>query len=233
MKRCTTCGRTYEDGSLNYCLADGAPLVAIESEPTVVIARPAEKKKSRLLIWLGLGVFAIAALAVVTAAALIYKFSGADNTTGSNSQTNRQVPLSSPRPKPSPTPTVAPEESDKDQSVDADPTPSVEGPSEVTPILWDTTASGFKGTPGTTYTFQCPEDGTARPIFGNDIYTDYSSICTAAVHAGVIKLKDGGVITMEYRPGRAIYGSTVRNDITSITTGEHSRSFIIRTSRKE
>jgi hypothetical protein len=203
------------------------------SEPTVVIPRPVEKKKSRLLIWLGLGILAIGAVVVVLASLLLYKFSGTNNSGGAANQGNRQVSVATQKPKLSPTPTSTPEDTNKDQSLNADPSPSIEGSDEITPILWDTTASGFKGNAGATYTFECPADGTARPVFGSDIYTDYSSICTAAVHAGVITLKDGGTITMEYRPGRTIYGSTVRHDITSITTGEHTRSFLIRPNGKD
>jgi hypothetical protein len=232
MKRCATCNRTYEDSSLNYCLADGAPLVEMASEPTLVIPGPATKKKSKLLVWLALGVLVIGLVVTVFAVLLLYKFSGTNNG-GTNNQTNRQVSSASPKPKLSPSPTSVPEDTNKDQSVEPDTTPSIEGPEETTPILWDTTASGFKGSPGTTYKFQCPDNGIARPIFGSDIYTDYSSICTAAVHAGVLTLKDGGIITMEYRPGRSIYGSTVRHDVTSITTGEHTRSFIIRPNGKD
>ena len=224
MKRCSTCNRTYEDGSLNYCLADGAPLVDTFSEPTVVIPKPAPKK-SRLLIWLGVAVLGIGAMIVLLAAALLYKFSDGSDLRRSNNSTNRQTTIATPKPKVTPTPTVTPEETDAE--VAGEPTPPVEGSAETTPILWETSASAFKGTAGTTYNFQCPPDGTARPVFGSDVYTDYSSICTAAVHAGIITLKDGGIVTMEYRPGRNIYGSTVRHEVTSISTGEHSRSFVV------
>jgi hypothetical protein len=39
MKRCPECGQTYNDGSLNFCLMDGAPLADTDSEPTVVLAQ--------------------------------------------------------------------------------------------------------------------------------------------------------------------------------------------------
>lgn len=232
MKRCSTCNRTYEDGSLNYCLADGAPLVEMASEPTVVIPRPAEKKKGRLLLWLGITAVAAATVIVAVAGFLIYKFSGDDNSTG-NSRSNRQSSSTSPKPKPSPTPSPALTANDEKEDEDTSATPTIEDAEETTPILWETAASGFKGTPGKRYTFQCPADGTARAIWGVDIYTDYSSICTAAVHVGIINLKDGGVVTIEYRPGRSIYGSSIRNDITSNSVGEHARSFVILTNDKE
>ena len=77
-----------------------------------------------------------------------------------------------------------------------------------------------------TYRFECPPDGSESAIWGNDIYTADSSICTAAVHAGVITFEKGGTVTIEFRPGRQIYGSTERNGVTSHTFGEYPRSFV-------
>jgi hypothetical protein len=98
---------------------------------------------------------------------------------------------------------------------------------EVTPIDWDTSAAGFKGERGKTYAFRCPGEGSAKPIYGSDIYTDDSSICTAAVHVGLITVERGGVVTIEIRPGRSNYGSTTRHGIKSINFGEYGRSFVI------
>ena len=99
---------------------------------------------------------------------------------------------------------------------------------EVTPIDWDTTAAGFQGETGKTYAFRCPAEGSAKPIYGSDIYTDDSSICTAAVHVGLISVESGGLVTIEIRPGRSTYGSTTRHGIKSINFGEYGRSFVIR-----
>jgi hypothetical protein len=99
---------------------------------------------------------------------------------------------------------------------------------DITPIDWDTSAAGFQGEEGKTYAFRCPADGSAKTIYGSDIYTDDSSICTAAVHVGLISLHRGGVVTIEIRPGRPAYGSTTRHGIKSINFGEYGRSFVIR-----
>ena len=98
---------------------------------------------------------------------------------------------------------------------------------EVTPIDWDTSAAGFQGQTGKTFVFRCPADGSAKPIYGSDIYTDDSSICTAAVHVGLISVERGGAVTIEIRPGRSTYGSTTRHGIKSINFGEYGRSFIV------
>jgi len=97
---------------------------------------------------------------------------------------------------------------------------------DVTPIQWDTSATGYDGEEGQQHTFQCPAGGSAENIFGSDIYTDDSSICTAAVHAGKIILSSGGIVTIEFRRGRSAYGSTTRHDITSNTYTSWNRSFV-------
>jgi len=102
------------------------------------------------------------------------------------------------------------------------------GDSDVTPINWDTSAAGFQGEKGRTYAFRCPGEGSANTIYGSDTYTDDSSICTAAVHVGLITLERGGLVTIEIRPGRSTYGSTTRYGIKSTSWGEYARSFVIR-----
>jgi hypothetical protein len=101
---------------------------------------------------------------------------------------------------------------------------------DTTPIGWDTSAGGFTGETGRTYRFSCPANGTAQPIYGSDVYTDDSSICTAAVHAGIISIEHGGAVTIEIRPGRSTYGSTTRHGIKSINFGEYGRSFVFNSS---
>ena len=41
-------------------------------------------------------------------------------------------------------------------------------------------------------------------IYGTDVYTDDSSVCTAAVHDGKITIADGGTVTVEIRPGAGL-----------------------------
>src|ERR1700687_1769370 len=86
---------------------------------------------------------------------------------------------------------------------------------DATPIDWQSNARGFEGGEGATFRVRCPRDGAAGTIYGTRIYTDDSSICTAAVHAGVISLKRGGRVTIEIRGGRSSYESTTRHGITS------------------
>lgn len=54
MKRCPQCNQTYDDGSLNFCLMDGTPLVATGSEPTVVLTKAVPARKSKVAMWTAL-----------------------------------------------------------------------------------------------------------------------------------------------------------------------------------
>jgi hypothetical protein len=234
MKQCPACNRTYDD-SQSFCLMDGTSLAIEGEEKTMVMQQPSTRKKSRFLLWLGLtGLIILAGIGVV-AGLLFYNFSRqGESVRGEKRQTGVNLPPSpklTPTLKVTPTPASAkssPVEESSHEVEESKPTPNNADTEDVTPIAWDTTASGFKGEAGQTYTFQCPEEGTEHTIFGSDIYTQDSSICTAAVHAGLFNLAQGGVVTIEYRPGRSTYGSTVRNGIKSKTWGEYPRSFVVR-----
>ncbi len=134
-------------------------------------------------------------------------------------------------PKVTPTPAIvtsSPVEESSPQVEKSKSNPNSEDSEEITPIAWDTVANGFKNDAGQIYKFRCPEHGVEQMIWGSDIYTLDSSICTAAVHAGLFTLASGGVVTVEFRPGRLTYGSTVRNGITSRTYGEYLHIFVVR-----
>ncbi|NMC62318.1 MAG: hypothetical protein GYA55_04050 [SAR324 cluster bacterium] len=76
------------------------------------------------------------------------------------------------------------------------------------------------------FTFICPSGGVANSIWGTDIYTYDSSICTAAVHVGLISLQNGGEVTIRIRPGQSSYIASTRHGITSSSYGPWSGSFI-------
>ena len=61
--------------------------------------------------------------------------------------------------------------------------------------------------------------------YGNDVYTSDSSLCRAAVHAGVANLKTGGTVTVIPEAGRKAYAGAFRNGIESKDAGEHDASF--------
>ncbi|MCG7550820.1 hypothetical protein MHN81_22900 [Pseudoalteromonas sp. Of7M-16] len=63
--------------------------------------------------------------------------------------------------------------------------------------------------------FQCPPRGSVERIWGSDIYTSSSRICTAAVHAGKINARDGGVVTIRIKQGEEKYTGSKRNGVES------------------
>ncbi|MGH7472233.1 MAG: LCCL domain-containing protein, partial [Longimicrobiales bacterium] len=65
-----------------------------------------------------------------------------------------------------------------------------------TEISWSTVGEQYGYTNGQPTPLLCPPGGTAGRVYGTDIYTDDSSICTAAVHAGLITLAEGGRIIL-------------------------------------
>lgn len=85
-------------------------------------------------------------------------------------------------------------------------------------IDWQTSPLDLdlRGMNGERYAFRCPP-GKPMPsrVSGSGPYTDDSSICSAAVHAGAIHAKDGGDVAIEIRPGQARYAGSDRNYIKS------------------
>jgi len=94
-------------------------------------------------------------------------------------------------------------------------------------IDWSYAPLNLRGRIGQQFNFYCPAGGKPYPGYGSSIYTDDSNVCTAAVHAGVIKADIGGNVTIEIRPGQASYQGTTRNGITTRSYGRTPGSFVI------
>lgn len=69
------------------------------------------------------------------------------------------------------------------------------------------------------FTFMCPENGAIAEITGTDLYATSSSICTAAAHAGVIKVSTGGVVKIRIKPESDVYQGSTQNGIKSSSNG--------------
>ena len=70
---------------------------------------------------------------------------------------------------------------------------------------------------GKTYDFYCqpaPEKLNHAPIWGTNIYTSNSGICSTAVHSGMIS-PAGGMISIEVLEGQEFYTGSVKHEITS------------------
>jgi hypothetical protein len=115
-------------------------------------------------------------------------------------------------------------------------TPSTGAPSSGEPgkpTPWEANATSLNGKDGETMTLACSPNGTLHNVWGSDIYTNDSSICTAAVHSGLITVQQGGTVMIELRPGRSIYGASDRNGITSQTYGSWPHSFVFKTANTD
>lgn len=230
MKNCPKCNRTYDD-SQAFCLMDGTSLIEEREVETIARQTAPARKKTLILILIALVLLPVLVLlGFGIAGALYYKYTAQNENTQAKRQSAANVSATPSKPKSTPTPdaNITPTIESSPKTDAAKPTPDTEDSEEITPILWTTSASGFKAEDNLTYKFQCPANGTASAIWGSDIYTQDSSICTAAVHAGLFTLESGGTVTIEFRPGRKTYGSTVRNGITSNTFGEYAHSFVVR-----
>lgn len=100
-----------------------------------------------------------------------------------------------------------------------------------TPIGWRDSAELILGTVGERFPVECPAyDGGPFPqIWGTDVYTADSSICVAAVHAGLITLQ-GGAFAIEILAGQEAYPGSARNGVLSNTWRSYPRSFGVRPS---
>ena len=74
----------------------------------------------------------------------------------------------------------------------------------------------LRGLNGERFSFRCPS-GKATPgqVIGSGPYADGSSICAAAIHAGVIRAASGGLVTIELRPGEAHYAASLSHYVQS------------------
>ena len=68
---------------------------------------------------------------------------------------------------------------------------------------------------GASFTVTCPANCTGGWIWGTDTYTNDSSVCTAAIHAGVIAADKGGTVTVKVVKGLDKYTGSERNGIKS------------------
>jgi hypothetical protein len=71
----------------------------------------------------------------------------------------------------------------------------------------------------------CSPDAMTGTVWGSDVYTDDSSICAAARHAGVVGA-DGGPVRLRAAPGRSRYPASRRNGISTSSWDRWDGSFV-------
>jgi len=96
-----------------------------------------------------------------------------------------------------------------------------------TPIAWTTNAISYRGQVGATINVLCPPNGAQSTVWGSDMYSDDSSICTAALHSGRVTLAQGGPVSIVIAPGAPAYMPTMRNGVTTSSWGPWTGSFTI------
>lgn len=96
---------------------------------------------------------------------------------------------------------------------------------EATDVDWAKNASEYRGEDGTRVAYLCPPDGELGSVWGSGPYTDDSSVCSAAVHAGLINPVEGGRVVIEIAPGAESYAGSEANDVSSQDYGSWEGSF--------
>lgn len=86
----------------------------------------------------------------------------------------------------------------------------------------------LSGDAGTRHTVYCPAGCGSASIWGTDLYADDSSICTAAIHAGVIQSGEGGLVSVIIGGEAKDFAGSSRFGITSARWRAWPRSFTVR-----
>jgi len=95
------------------------------------------------------------------------------------------------------------------------------------PISFITTATDFRGRKGERFLFGCPmKAATDVPVYGSGPYTLDSSICMAAVHAGLITKSGGGSVNIEIRGPEKSFAASEKNGVTTKEHGPENESFV-------
>jgi hypothetical protein len=94
------------------------------------------------------------------------------------------------------------------------------------------TANAFRNqAPGQRVTYVCPAtSANDAPVWGSSPYHDDSAVCVAAIHAGVLKENQEGVVTFVTGPDAGTYSGSARNGVTSEDWSGGTRSFKFDTS---
>jgi LCCL domain len=153
--------------------------------------------------------------ATLSIASLVLLLAACTGSGSSTASAGRSSPTATPTATASPTEAPTPTPS---------PTPS---PNTELAEAWAATAAAHRGLDGERFEYDCPAGGLLRFVWGTDVYTDDSSVCTAGVHVGVITLEDGGTVTIEIRPGQDAYEATERNGVSTLDYGPWGGSYVV------
>jgi len=82
----------------------------------------------------------------------------------------------------------------------------------------------FRGRNGEVFRFRV-RGAVHGNIWGDGVYTDDSSLAVAAVHAGVLRREEEGIVAVRILPGRKEYVGAERNGVVSESYGEWHGSY--------
>lgn len=88
------------------------------------------------------------------------------------------------------------------------------------------TALGKDAAVGTSYRIKVTGIASGA-LWGTDHYTLDSKIAKAAVHAGVLKVGEAGVVTVTIKPGQESYTGQARNGVQSSAWGSYAKSYSV------
>lgn len=95
-----------------------------------------------------------------------------------------------------------------------------------TTINWSKTLADNVQYPiGADFKFFCPPSGESNLIWGTFFYSTDSSVCYAAVHAGLITMKNGGNVTVRTSAGLQGYKSGLRSGVKSASYPSWTKTF--------
>ena len=92
---------------------------------------------------------------------------------------------------------------------------------------WHDSPADHRDAIGRQFDYVCPPNGGLRDIWGTGVYSDDSSVCTAAVHMGMLTREVGGRVRVVIRPGQEAYQGSIQHGIVSSDTGPWDGSFSV------
>ena len=96
---------------------------------------------------------------------------------------------------------------------------------ESTDASWTASPGEYRGQDGLKVAYTCPPGGTLNTIWGTGPFTDDSSVCTAAVYAGLITTEGGGRVVIVIAPGESTYAGGEANGVTASEYGTWAGSY--------
>lgn len=109
---------------------------------------------------------------------------------------------------------------------DVDPAPSRDASVRTVAATWAQSGRAVRAGDGESTRVTCPPGGLAHPVAGTDVYTDDSSVCTAAVHMGLITFRAGGEVLIDHQPPIGYYRATTRHGISSHERMDGAGTFV-------